>query len=96
MSMNREINFFLSVKVKQIAQGIFIHQQKYTTELLNKFAMDNCLSAKFRMAFGYKILVEPTRDSIDHKIYQGVIVLLMYLTASRPDIVFAIGLFGRY
>ena len=63
MSMNREINFFLRIQVKQVPQGIFIHQDKYTSELLNKFSMDNCSSAKVPMAVGYKISTDPTEES---------------------------------
>ncbi|KAL7616792.1 uncharacterized mitochondrial protein AtMg00810-like [Lactuca sativa] len=96
MSMNREINFFLGLQVKQISQGIFIHQEKYTSELLNKYSMDNCSSAKVPMAFGYKIYVDPSGEPVDHKTYRGIIGSLMYLTASQPDIVFATGVCVRY
>ena len=48
------------------------------------------------MAFGYKISADSTGESIDHKTYRGMIGSLMYLTASRPDIVFATGLCVRY
>ncbi|KAL7603159.1 hypothetical protein Lser_V15G19677 [Lactuca serriola] len=94
--MNREINFFLGLQVKQVPQGIFIHQEKYTTELLKKYAMDNGSSAKVPMAFGYKISADPSGKSEDHKTYRGIISSLMYLTASRPEIVFATGVCARY
>ncbi|KAL7599554.1 hypothetical protein Lser_V15G26206 [Lactuca serriola] len=96
MSMNIEINSFLGLQVKQVPQGIFIHEEKYTSELLKKFSMDNCSSAKVPMAFEYKISVDPTGDSVDQKIYQGMIGALMYLTASRSNIVFAMCLCARY
>lgn len=96
MSMNREIDFFLGLQVKQIQQGIFIHQEKYTTKLLKKYSMDNCSSVKVPMAFGYNIYVDPSGESVDHKTYRGVIGSLMYLTASRPDIVFATSVYARY
>ena len=76
------INFFLGLQVKQVPQGIFIHQEKYTTKLLKKFLMDNCSSAKVPIAFGYKISIDPTGESVDHKTYRGMIGSLMYLTAS--------------
>ncbi|XP_023731201.1 uncharacterized mitochondrial protein AtMg00810-like [Lactuca sativa] len=96
MSMNREIKFFLGLKVKQIPQGIFIHQEKYTSELLKKYSMDNCSSAKVPMTFGYKISADPSGEPVDHKTYRGLIDSLMYLTASRPDIIFAMGVCARY
>ncbi|XP_052623759.1 uncharacterized mitochondrial protein AtMg00810-like [Lactuca sativa] len=96
MSMNREINFFLGLQVKKVPQGIFIHQEIYTTELLKKYSMDNCSSAKVPMAFRYKISANPSGESVDHKPYRGIIGSLMYLTASRPDIVFATGVGVMY
>ncbi|XP_023739655.1 uncharacterized mitochondrial protein AtMg00810-like [Lactuca sativa] len=96
MSMNREIKFFLGLQVKQVPQGIFIHQEKYTSELLNKYSMDNCSSAKVPMAFGYKIFADPSGKPVDQKTYRGMIGSLMHLTASRPNIVFAIRLCARY
>ncbi|XP_052619789.1 uncharacterized mitochondrial protein AtMg00810-like [Lactuca sativa] len=65
-------------------------------ELLKKYSMDNCSSAKAPMAFGYKISADPSGESVDHKTYRGIIGSLMYLTASRPYIVFAIGGCARY
>ena len=96
MSMNKEINFFLGLQVKQVHQGIFIHQEKYTSELLKKYSMDNCSSVKVPMAFGYKISANPTGESVDQKTYQGMIRSLVYLTASRPEIVFSTSLCARY
>ncbi|XP_023733618.1 uncharacterized mitochondrial protein AtMg00810-like [Lactuca sativa] len=96
MIMNREINFFLGIQFKQVPQGIFTHQEKYTSELLKKFSMDNCSSAKVPMAFGYKISADPTGESVNQKAYHGMIGSLMYLTASRPGIVFPTGLCARY
>ncbi|XP_042757656.1 secreted RxLR effector protein 161-like [Lactuca sativa] len=58
--------------------------------------MDNCSSAKVPMAFEYKIFADPSGESVDYKTYRGMIGSLMYHTASRPDIVFAIGLCARY
>lgn len=88
ISMNRDINFFLGLQVKQVQQGIFIHLEKYTKNFLKKYSMDNYFSAKVLLAFGYKIDVYPTRESIKQNIYLGMTSSLMYLTASGPDIVF--------
>ncbi|KAL7616521.1 hypothetical protein Lser_V15G01933 [Lactuca serriola] len=58
--------------------------------------MDNCSSAKVPMAFGYKIYVDPSGESVDHKTYRGINGSLMYLNASRTNIVFAMGVCARY
>ncbi|XP_042754368.1 secreted RxLR effector protein 161-like [Lactuca sativa] len=58
--------------------------------------MDNCSSDKVPMAFGYKISVDPSGESVDHKSYKGIIGSLMCLTASRLDIIFATSVYARY
>ena len=96
MSTNREINFFQGLQVKQVPQGISIHQEKFTSKLLKKYAMENCSSAKVPMAFDYMISANPSAESVEHKNYRGMIGSLMYITVSKPDIVFAKGLCARY
>lgn len=70
MSKNSEINFFLGLQIKQVPQGIFIHQEKYTTKLLKKYSMDICSLRKVSLALGYKITIDPTGESIHQKIYE--------------------------
>ncbi|XP_023742295.1 uncharacterized mitochondrial protein AtMg00810-like [Lactuca sativa] len=96
MSMNRDINFFLGLQVKQVPQGIFIRLEKHTSKLLKKYSINNCSLDKVPMAFGYKISVDPTGEPADHKTYRGMIGSLMYLTTNRPVIVFATGLCARH
>ena len=96
MSMNREISFFLGLQIKQIDQGIFIHQEKYTSELLKKYSMDTCSSAKVPMSFGTKMSADILGESVDQKNYRGMIGSLLYLTASRPDIMFSTCICARY
>ncbi|KAL7598804.1 hypothetical protein Lser_V15G25003 [Lactuca serriola] len=89
MSMNRELSFFLGLQVKQSNRGIFIHQEKYISELLKKYLMDTCASAKVPMGFGDKIFADPSGAAVDEKKYRGMIGSLLCLTASRPGIMFA-------
>lgn len=96
ISMNRKINFFFLLLIKKVPQGIFIHQEKYTTELLMKYSIDNYSSEKVPMAFSYKIIVVLIKHSVNQKVYRGMIATLLYLTVSSPDIIFATGLHARY
>ena len=50
MSMIGELTFFLGFQVKQLKEGIFIHQEKYTKDILKKFKMDECKPIKTPMA----------------------------------------------
>ncbi|XP_052623815.1 uncharacterized mitochondrial protein AtMg00810-like [Lactuca sativa] len=51
--------------------------------------METCASAKVPMGFGYKIVADPSGVPVDEKKYRGMIVSLLYLTASRLDIIFS-------
>ncbi|KAI3503815.1 hypothetical protein L1887_32266 [Cichorium endivia] len=95
-SMNREINFILGLQIKKTSRGIFIHQEKYTNELLKKFSLENCSTAKVPIFTNHKIFADPEGEPVDHKIYCGIIGSLLYLTTSRPDIMFTTCICARY
>ena len=50
MSMIAELTFFLGFQVKQLKEGTFIHQEKYTKDISKKFKMDECKPIKTPMA----------------------------------------------
>ena len=64
--------------------------------MIKKYSMDNCSSKKVPIAFGYKITADPTEESINQKVYRGVIDSLMYMAISRLDIIFAMGWCASY
>ena len=67
LSMDRELSFFIGLQVKQTNRGIFIHQEKYISELLKKYSMDTCASAKVPMDFGHKIFSDPSCVIVDQR-----------------------------
>ncbi|KAI3751913.1 hypothetical protein L2E82_23007 [Cichorium intybus] len=91
-----EINFFLGLQIKQKSKGIFIHQEKYTNELLKKLSLENCYTAKVPISTNHKIFADQEGEPVDHKIYRGMITSLLYLTASRPDIMSSTCIYARY
>ncbi|KAL8155216.1 hypothetical protein AgCh_000556 [Apium graveolens] len=95
MSMMGELSYFLGLQVKQNEEGIFICQTKYTRNLLKKFGMQDCSSASTPMATATK-LDKDTGKSVDITDYRGMIGSLLYLTASRPDIMYATCLCARF
>ena len=95
MSMMGELSYFLGLQVKQNEEGTFINQSKYTRNLLKKFGMQDSSTASTPMATATK-LDKDTGASVDITNYRGMIGSLLYLTASRPDIMFSTCLCARF
>ena len=96
MSMMGELNFFLGLQIKQTANGIFIHQQKYIKELLKKYGLDSAKTNHTPMATNIRLDEDSNGINVDQTMYRGMIGSLLYLTASRPDISFSVGLCARF
>ncbi|KAL7605047.1 secreted RxLR effector protein 161-like [Lactuca sativa] len=58
--------------------------------------MDTCASAKVPMGFGHKIFSDPSSFAVNEKNYRGMIGSLLYLTVSRPDIMFSTCLCAKF
>nr|GEZ90758.1 hypothetical protein [Tanacetum cinerariifolium] len=85
-----EITFFLGLQVKQKQDGIFISQDKYVAEILRKFGLTDGKSASTPIDTEKPLLKDPDGEDVDLHAYRSMIGSLMYLTSSRPDIMFAI------
>ncbi|KAJ9566218.1 LOW QUALITY PROTEIN: hypothetical protein OSB04_002184 [Centaurea solstitialis] len=96
MSMMGELKFFLGLQVKQMTHGIFINQSKYVLDLLKRFDMSGCSSAKTPMSVTTQLHADLSGKPVDQKMYRAIIGSLMYLTVSRPDIMFATCVCTRY
>ncbi|GJR30108.1 retrovirus-related pol polyprotein from transposon TNT 1-94 [Tanacetum coccineum] len=90
MSMMGELNFFLGLQIKQMEDGIFFNQSKYIKEMLKKFGLEDSKPMKTPMSSDTKLTKDEECESVDSTKYQGMIGSLLYLTASRPDIIFSI------
>nr|GEV43098.1 hypothetical protein [Tanacetum cinerariifolium] len=84
MSSMGELTFFLRL------QGIFISQDKYVAEILRKFGLTDGKSASTPIDTKKPLLKDPDGENVDVHTYRSMIGSLMYLTSSRPDIMFAI------
>src|SRR6266542_2507716 len=96
MSMIGELTMFLGFQIKQMKDGIFIHQEKYAHDLLKRFGMENCKEIKTPMASNGQIEPDLQGKPVDQKLYRSMIGSLLYLTASRPDIIFSVCMGARY
>ncbi|XP_050897651.1 uncharacterized mitochondrial protein AtMg00810-like [Lathyrus oleraceus] len=96
MSMMGKLNYFLGLHIKQTKEGIFINQSKYYKELLKRFDMDSCKDMATPMGSGTYLDQDESRTPIDITKYRAMIGSLLYLTASRPDIMFSVCLCTRF
>ncbi|GJY51712.1 putative ribonuclease H-like domain-containing protein [Tanacetum coccineum] len=90
MSSMGELTFFLGLQVKQNKAGIFISQDKYVAEILKKFDLVNVKTAITPMETKVALTKDEEAVDVDVHLYRSMIGSLMYLTASRPDIMFAV------
>nr|GEV90158.1 retrovirus-related Pol polyprotein from transposon TNT 1-94 [Tanacetum cinerariifolium] len=96
MSVMGELNFFLGLKIKQIEAGIIFNQSKYIKEMLKKFGLEQSKPMKTPMSSDTKLMKDEECESVDSTMYRGMIGSLLYLTASRPDIMFSVCLCARF
>nr|GFA31691.1 retrovirus-related Pol polyprotein from transposon TNT 1-94 [Tanacetum cinerariifolium] len=96
MSMMGKISFFLGLQISQSPRGIFINQSKYALESLKKYGFESCDPVDTSMVEKSKLDEDKEMKSVDPSHYCGMIGTLLYLTASRLDLQFAICMCARY
>ncbi|GJT37079.1 retrovirus-related pol polyprotein from transposon TNT 1-94 [Tanacetum coccineum] len=96
MSMMGQMSFFLGLQVSQSPRGIFINQAKYALETLKKYGMDLSDPVDTPMVDRLKLDEDLMGIPVDQTRFRGMVGSLMYLTASRPDLVFAVCMCARY
>ncbi|XP_071729182.1 uncharacterized mitochondrial protein AtMg00810-like [Rutidosis leptorrhynchoides] len=96
MRMMGTLQFFLGLQVRQLPSGIFINQSKYILDILKKFELESRQSIGIPMETHTKLNADLNGKSVNSTKYHSMIGSLMYLTSSRPDIMFATYLCTRY
>jgi hypothetical protein len=82
--------------VKQMNQDTFVHQAKYTKDIMKKFNMAELKSLSTLMSFAMSLGLDKDGETVDQREYRSMIGSLLYLTATRPDIQFTVGLCARF
>ncbi|GJS32264.1 uncharacterized mitochondrial protein-like protein [Tanacetum coccineum] len=85
-----ELTFFLGLQVQQKKDDIFISQDKYVVEILKKFGFTEVKTASTPIETQKPLLKDEDGEEVDVHMYRSMIGSLMYLTSSRPDIIFAV------
>ncbi|GJZ43805.1 retrovirus-related pol polyprotein from transposon TNT 1-94 [Tanacetum coccineum] len=96
MSMMGQMSFLLGLQVFQNPESIFINQSKFSLEILKKFGMDSCDPVDTPMVDRLKLDEDPLWIPVDQTRFHSMVGSLMYLTASRPDLVFVVCMCARY
>jgi hypothetical protein len=96
MSMMGELTYFLGFQVKQLKDGTFISQMKYTQDLLKRFGMKDAKPTKTPTGTNEHLDLNKVGKSVDQKAYRSMIGSLLYLCASRPDIMLSVCMCARF
>ena len=96
MTMIGELTHFLRLQIRQQDSGIFLSQSKYAKNLVKKFGLESANFVRTPMSPNVKLTVELLGKSVDPSLYRSMIGSLLYLTASRPNISYSVGVCARY
>jgi hypothetical protein len=96
MSMIGVLTFFLGFQIKQAKEETFISQINYTHDVLKKFGMDNAKAIKTPMDTNHHLDLDLGGTLVDQKVYRSMIGFLLYLCASRHDIMFSVCMCVRF
>ncbi|XP_048140482.1 uncharacterized mitochondrial protein AtMg00810-like [Rhodamnia argentea] len=83
------MTYFLGMEIKQLEDEVFICQKKYAKEILKKFHMEDCKAMATPMNQKESLSKEDGTDRVEEDYFRSLIGCLMYLTTSRPDILFS-------
>lgn len=96
MSDMGEMCYFLGVEVNQTEDGIHLSQRKYAREILERFNMEDCNEVRNPIVPGCKLIKDDQSGFVDAAVYKQMVGCVMYLAATRPDIMFIAGQLCRY
>ncbi|GKE21874.1 retrovirus-related pol polyprotein from transposon TNT 1-94 [Tanacetum coccineum] len=88
MSMMGQMSFFLGLQISQSPRGIFINQSKYASEIVKKYGLLTTDSVDTPLVEKSKLDEDLQGKQVDATLYRGMIGSLMYLTSSRPDLIY--------
>ncbi|KAE8663053.1 hypothetical protein F3Y22_tig00113123pilonHSYRG00166 [Hibiscus syriacus] len=91
-----QLKHFLGLEVDRTHEGIFLCQQKYAKDLMKRFGMLECKSTSTPMEPNIKMCAHEGKDLEDATMYRQLVGSLIYLTLTRPDISYAVGVMSRY
>jgi hypothetical protein len=86
MSMIGELSYFLGLQIKQLKNGTFVSQDKYIRDMLKKFGIEDAKRISTPMGTNGSLDSDTSGNMVEQKMYRSMIGSLLYVTASRPDV----------
>jgi hypothetical protein len=96
MSMIGELSYFLSLQIKQLKNGTFMSQGKYIKDMLKKFGMNDSKAISTPMGINDNLDSGASGNMVDQKLYRSTIGGLLYVTTSRPNVMFSVCMCARF
>jgi hypothetical protein len=96
MSMIGELSYFLGLQIKQLKNGTFVSQGKYIKDMLKKFGMEDAKGISTPMGTNESLDSDASGNMVDQKMYWSMIGNLLYVTASRTDVMFCVCMCARF
>jgi hypothetical protein len=96
MSLLGELSFFLGLHIRRSNQGIFISQTKYIREMIKRFEMEDCKPVITPMQTSCKLRKDDDLKSTYQRKYKSMIGNLLFVTASRPDVMQEVGQVAQF
>lgn len=90
------LHYFLGIEVEQNKDGVFISQKKYVDNILKKFKMEACNPVPIPLVVNEKFMKEDGSGDVDPSMFRSLVGSLLYLTTTRPDIMYATSLLSRF
>jgi hypothetical protein len=90
------MKYFLGIEVDQSTKGIFVYQKKYAADIIKKFRMEECNPTKTPIPLGTKLSKKYEGPTVDSTLYNSLVGNLLYLTTTRPNIIYAANLVSRF
>ena len=91
-----ELSYFLGLQIKQLENGAFVSQGKYIKDMIKKFGMSNSKAISTPMGTNGNLDSDASGNMVNQKLYRSMIGSLLYVTASRPDVMFSVCMCARF
>ena len=87
-----ELRYFLGIEIVRTKEGIWLSQRQYALDMLSKYGMADCKPISMPLDQNLKLRADEGQVLEDVTMYRKIVGSLIYLTISRPDLSYTVGL----